>query len=404
MPQPLADMQFFSAITDSPDPVKAVDHVLTRLSTRVEQPFDLIMMFVTAEHVDQFQAMAKRLRQALKPRVMLGCAGTSVIGVQTQIHNKPGLSVIAATLPDVQIKPVRFHPGEWGQVLNDTEFLTQQIISDPLRDPSCMILLADPFSSPMVSFLPALKHVAPDMPVIGGMASSGDSPGTNRFILNDQYWFDGAVGITLTGNISVSCTLSQGARPIGKPLIVTKADKHVMHELGGKPAIKALNELIDTLGPLERNLVKSNGVLVGRVINEYKSRFGRGDFLVRKVVGYDDETGVIAINDSRLRVGQTVQFHVQDRDTAVEDFAMLLELQRLAGSAQGCMIFPCHTRTKKFFGVKRSDAELVYDAMGDVPMAGFFATGEIGPVADTNFMHSHTVSMVTFRPTSTQGT
>jgi small ligand-binding sensory domain FIST len=368
------------------------------MSARTDQPFDLLVMFVTADHLDHFQAMAKRLRQTLKPAMMIGCAGMSVIGVQTQILSKPGLSVMAATLPRVKIKPVRFQPGEWGQVLNDTEFLTQQLIADPLQDPECMILLADPYSSPMVSFLPAVKLVAPHMTIVGGMASSGDSPGTNRFILNDQYWFDGAVGITLTGNISASCTLSQGARPIGKPMIVTKADKHVIHELGGKPAIKALNELLDTLGPLDRNLVKTNGVLVGRVINEYKSRFGRGDFLVRKVVGYDDETGVIAINDSRLRVGQTVQFHVQDRDTAVEDLAMLLEVQRLQPEPRGALIFPCTTRCRKFFGVKHTDAELVYNVMGDLPLAGFFAAGEIGPVGDHNFMHSHTVSMVTFRP------
>ena len=400
MPQPLEQMQFFSAISDSPDPAKAVEHVLSRLSSRVGQPFDLVMMFVTTDHVDHFQSMAKQLQKALRPNVILGCAGTSVLGMQTQIQDGPGLSVIAATLPGVQIKPVRFHPGEWGQVLNDTEFLTQQIISDPLDDPKCMVLLADPFSTPMVSFLPALKLVAPDMPVIGGMASSGDAPGTNRFILNDQYWFDGAIGITLTGNIAVNCTLSQGARPIGKPMVVTRTDKHVIHELGGKPAIKALNEIIDTLGPLERNLVKSNGVLVGRVINEYQSRFGRGDFLVRKVVGYDDEAGVIAINDSRLRVGQTVQFHVQDRDTAVEDFTTLLDLQRIKGDLCGAFIFPSHTRTKSFFGVKPTDAQLVYDALGDLPMAGFFATGEIGPVGNDNYMHSHTVSMVTFGPQS----
>lgn len=398
MPQSAASMQFFSAISDSPDPVKAVDHILSRLSERIDKPYDLVTMFVTADHVDHFQKMAKRLMQALKPATLIGCAGVSVIGVQTQIRSKPGLSVMAASMPGVKIKPVRLHPGEWGQVLNDTEFLTQQIIADPMHDPACMILLADPFSSPMVSFLPALKHVAPHMAVIGGMASSGDSPGTNRFILNDQYWFDGAVAITLTGNLSVSCTVSQGARPIGKPMIVTKSDSHVMHELGGKPAIKALNEMLDTLGPLERNLVKTNGVLVGRVINEYKSHFGRGDFLVRKVVGYDDETGVIAINDSRLRVGQTVQFHVQDRDTAVEDLAMLLEVQRLQGTAQGALIFPCNTRGQKFFGVKHTDAQMVYDALGDIPLAGFFATGEIGPVGDMNFMHAHTVSMVTFRP------
>ena len=398
MSLPSVNRQFFSAISDASDPTKAVDHILGRLADRTSQPIDLLVMFVTTEHVDHFQKMAKRLREALKPAVMLGCAGGSVIGVQTEIHNQPGLSVMAAVLPDVQIKPVRLHPGQWGQLLNNTEFLTQKIISDPMQDPQCMILLADPYSTPMVSFLPALKQVAPQMSVIGGMASSGDSPGTNRFILNDQYEFDGAVGITLTGHLSASCTLSQGARPIGKPLIVTKADKHIIQQVGGKPAIKALNEMLQTLGPLDRNLVKTNGVLVGRVINEYKSQFGRGDFLIRKVVGYDDELGIIAINDSRLRVGQTIQFHVQDRDTAVEDFEMLLELEQMQLEAQGALIFPCSTRGKKFFGIEPADAQLVYEAMGDLPLAGFFAAGEIGPVGDTNFMHSHTVSMVTFRP------
>jgi small ligand-binding sensory domain FIST len=391
-------MAFYSAISDFTDPTKAIDQILGRLESRTDQPFDLVMLFVTTEMVKHFQAMVKRLKQALKPRVMLGSAGVAVVGVQSDVQGRAGVSVLAATLPGVKIKPVRFHPGEWGQVLNDTEFLTQQIITDPLDDPKAMILLADPYSTPMISFLPSLKLVAPEMKVIGGMASSGDSPGTNRFVLNDQYWFDGAVGITLTGKLDVSCTLSQGARPIGQPMIVTKADKHVILELRGKSAIKVLNEIIETLGPLDRNLVKTNGVLVGRVIDEYKSHFGRGDFLVRNVVGYDDETGVIAINDSRLRVGQTIQFHVQDRDTAVEDFSMLLEVERLKERGCGALIFPSHTRTEKFFGIKHTDAHQVYDALGDIPLAGFSTTGEIGPVGDQNFMHSHTVSMVTFRP------
>lgn len=397
MYQTQTGMQFYSAISDETNSQKAVDHVITRITSRTSEAIDLLMVFVTAGHVEQLQQITKRLKQALKPKVLVGCAGISVIGLQTEIHNKPGLSVMAAILPDVQIKPVRFEPTEWGNILNDSEMLMKQLISNPLHDPKCMLLMADPFSTPMVSFLPAVQLVCPYMRIIGGMANSGDSPGGNRFVIDDQQWFDGAVGITLTGDLDVSCTLSQGARPIGKPHVVTQSHKHVIQELGGKTAIKVLNEMLETLGPLDRNLVKSNGVLVGRVINEYKSRFGRGDFLIRKVVGYDEEMGVISINDSRLRIGQTIQFHVQDRDTAVEDFSMLLDLQKMQPDARGVLIFPCSTRGKKFFGVNQTDTELVYDAMGDIPIAGFFPTGEIGPVGNTNFIHSHTVSMVTFR-------
>ena len=64
---------------------------------------------------------------------------------------------------------------------------------------------------------------------------------------------------------------------------------------------------------------------VGRVINEYQDQFQRGDFLVRNVLGLDRDSGALAITD-RVRVGQTVQFHVRDANTADEDLHELLQL------------------------------------------------------------------------------
>ena len=81
---------------------------------------------------------------------------------------------------------------------------------------------------------------------------------------------------------------------------------------------------------------------------------------------------------------------------------MLLEVERLKEGGRGTLIFPSNTRSEKFFGLKHTDAHQVYDALGDIPLAGFATAGEIGPVGDQNFMHSHTVSMVTFRPVQTQ--
>ena len=110
-------------------------------------------------------------------------------------------------------------------------------------------------------------------------------------------------------------------------MIVTKAEENLIRELGRRPALEALREMFDEL-PEEDQALARQGLHVGRVINEYQATFGRGDFLVRNVLGAD-AAGAIAITD-HVRVGQTVQFHVRDADTADEDLRSLLTDARAA--------------------------------------------------------------------------
>ena len=138
--------------------------------------------------------------------------------------------------------------------------------------------------------------------------------------------------------------------------------------------------------------------MVGRVINEYKDRFGRGDFLIRNIVGIDPKARYLAISDPQTRAGQTIQFHVRDDKTAIEDFQMLLEAQNLHGPAAGALLFSCNGRGTRLFSNPNTDATIIHDALGNIPLAGFFCAGEIGPVAGQNFLHSHTASLAVFRP------
>jgi small ligand-binding sensory domain FIST len=97
-------------------------------------------------------------------------------------------------------------------------------------------------------------------------------------------------------------------------------------------------------------------------------------------------------------VGQTIQFHVRDRRTAEEDFQLLLEAQKLHGGEGGALLFTCNGRGARLFGRPHADATMVREALGDMPLAGFFAAGELGPVGSQNFVHGHTASLVVFRP------
>ena len=177
-------------------------------------------------------------------------------------------------------------------------------------------------SFPADLLLRQLNQHRPGVPVVGGMASGAMHAGQNRLLLGSREITRGAVAVLVHGAIRLITVVSQGCRPIGRPLVVTKAQGNAILQLGGQPAFEQLQAIYGELSPDEQQLAR-RGLHVGQVINEYQEQFGRGDFLVRNVQGADPATGAIAIGDV-VRVGQTVQFHVRDAATADEDLNALL--------------------------------------------------------------------------------
>ena len=137
------------------------------------------------------------------------------------------------------------------------------------------------------------------------------------------------------------------------------------------------------------------GLHVGQATTELKPELGRGDFVIRNLVGVDRDTGAIAISDM-AEVGQTVQFQVRDAESAREDLRAMLEPERAAPVA-GALLFSCNGRGQGLFGQPDHDIAAVKRAFGDVPVAGFFAAGELGPIAGRNFVHGFTASILLFR-------
>jgi small ligand-binding sensory domain FIST len=203
---------------------------------------------------------------------------------------------------------------------------------------------------------------------------------------------DGAVGVLLGGGVRVETIVSQGCRPIGQPLVVTRAEGNAIYELAGRPAYERLVDLCrDELDEEGVRLV-NRGLHMGLVIDEHKADFGRGDFLVRNVIGADSEHGVIGVNDE-IPVGTTVQYHVRDAATADEDLR-----EMLAGAdAEAALLFTCNGRGIRLFGEADHDAQVLAEALDDAPVAGFFAAGEFGPVGGRNFLHGFTASVALFK-------
>ena len=128
-------------------------------------------------------------------------------------------------------------------------------------------------------------------------------------------------------------------------------------------------------------------------MDERRVEFRRGDFLIRGVVGADEQSGAVAIGDV-VDVGSTVQFHVRDARSADED------LQAMVGSVDrspvGALLFTCNGRGIRMFGEPDHDARVIQQRLGGLPLAGFFCAGELGPVGGRNFLHGFTASMALF--------
>jgi small ligand-binding sensory domain FIST len=301
-------------------------------------------------------------------------------------------------MPRVRLHPFHIGADDWRPIIVEPETLADRVAHG--SETRALLGFGDPFTTPMTDFLGLLDAHLPGVPLIGGMASSARQPGENLIVRNDQVLSDGFVGLSLSGPVEIETIVSQGCRPIGTTLVITKARDNVIEQLGGKAALSALRETIESLTEADKSLL-SNGLLIGRAISEYRESFGRGDFLVRNLMGVDQSSGAIAVTDY-VRIGQTVQFHVRDAATASEDLSLLLAPQQSenARPAAGALLFSCNGRGSRMFEAPCHDVSAARAAMPQTPVAGFFAAGELGPVGGKNFIHGHTASLALIRPSS----
>lgn len=352
-----------------------------------DPPFDLAFLFSSPHHADRLGELADRLLTGNFSRHVLGCSAESIAGEGQEIEGSTGLCLWAIRFPGSRIRPIRLHSedaasaGKLDDLKND---------SGPGK---VILVVGDPFSFAVDTWLERLSETLPDWPVVGGMASGSQVPGGNQLVLDGSTFSEGAAIVAVDGAFTLRTVVSQGCRPIGHPMIVTRREGNVIRELGRVPAMSKLQETFQTLSPQDRSRVRQ-GLHLGLVINEYQEKFDRGDFLVRNVIGVDPEGG-IAITD-QVRVGQTVQFHIRDASAATEDLIYLLGKTPDQPPIAGGLLFTCNGRGSRLFTEPHHDLNLVHRRFGDIPVSGFFAMGEIGPIGRSNFLHGFTASLALF--------
>jgi len=381
---------FAAAISEHPLATHAVGEVVGQVLDQLDAAPDLAVLFVTGAFAGATEDLAHAVRELLHPGALVAATAVSVLAGDHEVEERAAVVLFAASwggrlrVGAGGARAVRFDAAREG----DGWRLTGT--DDVAVDGATLVLLADPFSFPIDGFLEELHHRAPGLTVVGGLASAAGGPGGNRLVADDVVTDRGAVGLYLPPGVPVRALVSQGCRPVGEPLVVTRSSGAMIEEIAGRPALDRVLETAEAASPEDRSLM-ARGLHVGLVIDETQETFAPGDFLVRDVLGADRSTRAVAIG-TEVEVGATIQFHVRDAHSADEDLHATLA----GAEGRAALVFTCNGRGIRLFGEPDHDASVVHAHVDGGATAGMFCAGEIGPVGAKPWLHAFTTAVLLF--------
>ncbi|MFA7233084.1 MAG: FIST N-terminal domain-containing protein [Terrimicrobiaceae bacterium] len=344
-----------------------------RIRDGLGHPARVAVVFVSSDYLPHLSEFVETLRVDGHISNVVGCTSGGRIVDRHEVEKGPGCSILA-------LRCDAGEPVSWEGRQSACHF------SGPR--PHACILLANPFHFEADGWLRQWNAEYPGAAAVGGLASGGEENDVAVF-LNDR--LADAVCLPLAGRDTILPLVSQGCRPIGEPLTVTRAEHNIVYALGGQPAYDALETAFESLSDSEKSVAKGN-LFAGLAGTEYLDDFKPGDFLIRTIIGADPGTGAVVIGGIP-RTGQTLQYQLRDREIAKADLKRVLATGALHGVHPfATLLFSCLGRGERFFGNPNHDASCFYAAARGSPLAGFFCNGEIAPVAGRNAMHGYTAA------------
>lgn len=354
---------------------------------------DLACVFVHGSDPIEVAGALTAASDLLGATATVGCSAShGVIGGGHGIEDVSAVSVFVAVLPGVRLRA--FHL----EVIRTSESIAVVGMPSLDGDDQLGLVLADAHSFPVEGFVDESDQVLSGLPIAGGLAVGPRGAGSTRLLLDGRVVDRGAVGVVIGGNVGISTFVSQGCRPVGHPMAVTAVEGNLLLELAGRPALQRLTDTLRTLSPPER-AAAAGGLHIGVVRDEYADELEQGDFLVRDLVHVDYERGAVVVADA-LELGQTVCFQIRDATAASADLTDAMErwrVRRELAAVRGALVFSCNGRGERFFSSGNHDAVAVRAGLRtEAEVTGYFAAGEIGPVAGRNYLHGFSTAVVAF--------
>lgn len=324
---------------------------------------DLVLVFATGGHLELPASVLTVVRDVLHPRALAGGGSSAVFAAGDQLPGETSIVVWAAHLGGGTAKVVHL-PGH-----------TEHARPPELAGASAVLLFPDHYSFPARQWLPELAAAAPGVPILGGCVNARGASGGAVMFSGDRVDFSGAVMVVLR-DVEVLPAVAEGQVPIGPELVVSAADRNVVHAIAGHPAMETLQRTLDDLPSAERRLL-DGGINLGMVRSGHSPSWS-----TYKILGIDLGTGSITVGAS-VGPGQAVRLLANSAAYGAAEIRSRLELcrQALPGQAPaGILLFTCTGRDAEFFGRPGYDAAVAGEVFHPSLVSGFVSYGEIGPI------------------------
>lgn len=342
----------------------AVDECSAQIGTHLTSGH-LGFIYTTDHHSENMSAIVNRLEGQTNVRHWIGATGIGVLRSGHEDYDCPAINVMVGTFPENSFQVFSDAQGDLESFNRDHQPWFESNFQ------TFAVVHANPESRELPRLIPALSDALRDGYLVGALSSShghtvqvADGPTTSDLS-----------GVLFSEKVSVSTGLTQGCSPIGPQRTITRIRQNIIFTIDDRPALEVFEEDIGEKFAQDLSRVAGKIFAALPVVGS-----DTGDYLVRNIVGVDPQHKLLAIGDN-VNTGDSILFCERDRTSAEKDLIRMLRdlKQRSACSApRGGVYFSCLGRGRHTFGEESNEMTLIQRELGDVPLVGFFANGEIG--------------------------
>ncbi len=354
--------QFLHAHSANLETTQLVDDCLQQLGD-IPPDATLGFLYVSDFLGEQLPQILNTLKQQTGVQYWVGSVGLAIIATNQEYYDQPAISMMLADFneEDFRILP-NFSLGtsEYNDELNNwcqSQAFNMGLIHGDPDNPSLQLLLKQ------------LSQRIPESFLVGGLTSSR---GIHYQIANGIF-HGGISGILFADSVQALSNLTQGCTPIGPRHRVSQSDNNIVYTLDNQPALDVLIE--DTGEIIAKDWESAVNYIFAGLLSKHSDV---NDYRIRQLVGVNEDEKIIAIGDE-LADGQELVFCRRDGNSAQEDMQrMLLQFKsRLSKPIKGGIYISCLGRGREQFGMHSEEVRLIHSVLGDFPLCGFFANGEI---------------------------
>ncbi len=354
--------RFLTACAEGSDWQEIAGLCLAKLG-RVPPQANLGFVYVTDALAEELGMLAEYLRDSTGVENWVGTVGLGIICDDHEYYDGSAAALMVGAFPENAFQVFPTLDSDLGNLFRAHE---QWIAGNSTH---FAVVHGDPRAAVIPELIPRLAQSLPSAYLVGGLSSSqGNFPQYANGLCEG-----GASGVVFSEQVPVATSLSQGCTPIGPQHLISEGKQNVIAKLDDQPALEVFKQDIGEV--LARDLRRVGGYIFIALPIEGSDT---GDYVVRNLLGFDPNHGQLVIGES-VKTGQPVMFCRRDGSSAWEDLdrALASLRRRAAGPVKGALYFSCIGRGKHLFGENSEELRAVQDALGDVPLVGFFANGEI---------------------------